>query len=162
MHYLLFIRRQNKKFGTRYKKNGTLSIPKYVAMLTCHFKERCPSWEPLQAMHVLRSVLCAVMLHAHTLIATPKCSTKQWALHPGAMGLMIINFGKAGYALGVQECKDRSLCGAKKQALVELRVAVRTIHTSSYKLGRTSKRLPISLWQNPEPVCFIDKQNDYI
>lgn len=42
------------------KKNGMLSIPKYVTMLPSHFKESCPSWEPLQ------QCMCWEALCSHT------------------------------------------------------------------------------------------------
>lgn len=140
-------------------KKWDAEYPEICNYATFPFQGEMSQLRTPTAMHVLRSVLCAVRLCAHTLIATPKCSTKQWALHPGAVGLMITKFGKAGYAHSVQEHKV-TLYGAKSTCGVKS--AVRTIPTSSYTLRRTCKKLLISLWQNPAPVCFIDKLKDYM
>lgn len=109
-------------------------------------------------MYVLRSMLCAVRLCACTLVTTPAVQNSE----PCTMELMLITLSKLGYALGVQEHKDRSLCmGPKSKRLWSVRLAVRTIPISSYVLGRTSKRLPIFLSKNSAPVCFIEKLNYY-
>lgn len=85
-------------------------------------------------MHELSPMLCA-----HTLITQVQYKTVSPA--PGAVGLMIMKAGKAGYALSAQG--QVTLHGAKNKHLWSARVAVRRAPVSSYMLGRTSKRLLI-------------------
>lgn len=62
------------------------------------------------AMHVLGSG--SVLTHSQLHLSAVQTVT----LHPGAVTLMIIRFGKAGYALSVQEHKV-TLYGAKNKHL---------------------------------------------